>query len=358
MVFGSFADPVLVATHVRECFIYFQKVCDSLEKADPRIRQKILPGRFDDELGRFKIWCGNVGAHRLGKGSLDYKLREASHIHDQVIELLTGMTSSLGKANAIITGEITPWEDLSDSDSDVSEDSDKQDATELEQHAFSLSEINTCLMRLSMAIRNPAPHDQFKESAHFRVSHFEHFDMQHVRAKFPNAKEYLVARLGKAISRRRQYLNYREEHRQRLAQGLEPAADLVAVNNALVEEPQSEIMDTLQHKPETTTDFSERITSTVASSLPSALKATMSVTELMDEAYYEETLSQTSYASSGSESTRLRPPRIPKLGENGDPFECPLCFRFTSAQHDFAWRKHVYRDLQPYVSDQYDSITL
>jgi hypothetical protein len=43
-------------------------------------------------------------------------------------------------------------------------------------------------------------------------SHFRSFDIGHVRAKFPDAPNYLVERLGKAISRRRQYLSYREEY--------------------------------------------------------------------------------------------------------------------------------------------------
>lgn len=353
-LFESLNDSALVATHARECIRHFEQVSKSLEKAEPHIKQKIPRGRIDDEFGRFKIWCGNVGAHRNGKGSLDYKLREASNIRGQVIKLLKSMNLSLKEADEILTGARIPWEDLSDSESDTSEDLDKPNTTELGQNVFSLLEINTCLMRLSMAIRNPAPHDQFKESAHFKVSHFEHFDKEHVRAKFPDAEEYLLIRLGKAISRRRQYLSYREEHRQKLGQGLEPAAQPIAVESLIVDGPNPEIMDAPLHRAESVTDLSERVASTIASSLPSAFKAGISMAELIDEADYEETLSETSYASSGPESARLRPPRIPKSGEGGDPFECPLCFRITSAQHERAWHKHVYRDLQPYVCTRHD----
>ena len=42
----------------------------------------------NDQLARFKIWAGNIGAHRKGRSSLDYRLREASHIRDQVVRLL------------------------------------------------------------------------------------------------------------------------------------------------------------------------------------------------------------------------------------------------------------------------------
>ena len=41
-----------------------------------------------EQLGRFRVWAGSTGAHRVGTMSLDHKLREASHVHNRVIELL------------------------------------------------------------------------------------------------------------------------------------------------------------------------------------------------------------------------------------------------------------------------------
>jgi hypothetical protein len=330
-------DPFPVATHVHRCLVGFQEVSESLTQAEPYVRTKISPWVINDELGRFRLWCGNVGAHRRGRGSLDYKLREASHIRDQVIELLQSLVSVLGEANEITTGERISGEDLSDSDSDSDHDREEQTTTELEKLVSNLAEINTCLMRLSMAIRNPAPHDQFMRSSHTDVSHFEPFDIDHVRGKFPMAKEYLIVRLGKAISRRRHYLRYREEHRKKLEHGLQPDIKL-------------EVVDAPQLVPYTKAVASEKIESTVASSLPLVLKASTSTVELDGNEYYDEALSQTSFASSANDLTKLRPPPLPKPGENGDPVECPLCFRFTSVRQLSAWHKHVYRDLQPYVS--------
>ncbi|KAF1849284.1 uncharacterized protein K460DRAFT_277438, partial [Cucurbitaria berberidis CBS 394.84] len=313
-----------------------------MAKAELLIKSKLSPAVINDELGRFRLWCGNLGAHRRGKGSLDYKLREASHIRDRVIELLQNLKSVLQEAIDIIKGERVPWEDLSDSESDVSDSEILQNkestTTELEQLASNMAEINTCLMRLSMAIRNPAPHDQFKESTHINVTHFEAFDIDHVRGKFPMAKEYLVVRLGKAISRRRQYLRYREEHRKKLEHGLGS-------------QPQAQVQElTIPHSTShTVTSPSEKIESTIASSLPLAIKASASAMELDENDQYEDVLSQTSYASSTNDTARLRPPPLPEQGQDGDPFECPLCFRFTSVRQLAAWHKHVYRDLQPYL---------
>jgi hypothetical protein len=329
-----------IATHVHNCLDGFQKACDGLIKAEQRIRNKLPFSSLTDELGRFKLWSGNAGAHRRGRASLDYKLREASHIKDRVIELLQNLRSVLEEATDIITEKRLPWEELSDSESDLSdEEGDDPPTTELAQLNSNVNEIVTCLMRLSVAIRNPAPHDQFKDSSNIDITHFEPFDIEHVRGKFPKAKEYLVSRLGKAVSRRRQYLRYREEHRKKFDRGLdEPKLE--------AEQPAVSLPQAAFNPP---TILSKDFESTVASSLPLVIKTNTSVVEIDQNEYYEDTLSQTSYASSSHDPSRLRPPALPVAGEDGDPFECPLCFRFTSVRNSLAWYKHVYRDLQPYV---------
>ncbi|KAF1918320.1 hypothetical protein BDU57DRAFT_447181, partial [Ampelomyces quisqualis] len=333
-------DPNSIATHVQVCLDGFIDVCSKLIKAEPSMRQKLSPDLMYDGLGRFRLWVGNIGAHRIGRASLDYKLREASHIRVRIFELLQTLETVLQEAREIITGARLPWEDLSDSDLDASDGEVSQSGdelpSELAQLASNISEINSCLMRLSLAIRNPAPHDQFKESAQIDVTHFEAFDIEHVRGKFPLAAEYLVLRLGKAISRRRHYLRYRQTHRKKLEQGLKP---------------QPRLQELIHPSQETSTAPapSEKIDSTVASSMPLAIKASTSTTNLDEGDYYEDSLSQTSYASSNSDPCRLRPPPLPADGRDGHPFECQLCFRFTSVRLTPAWHKHVYRDLQPYV---------
>jgi hypothetical protein len=333
-------DPSSIAAHVQNCLQGFHDACGKMAKAGPLIRSKIPPDVMHDSFGRFRLWVGNIGAHRRGKASLDYKLREASHIRIRVLELLQNLESVLQEAQEIITGQRVPWEDLSDSDSEASDDELEQPRdelpNELAQLVSNMAEVNSCLMRLSLAIRNPAPHDQFKESTQIVVAYFEVFDVDHVRDKFPRAADFLVLRLGKAISRRRQYLRYREDHRRKLEQGLKV--------------PDLEGLSTPSQIAPTVAGPSEKIESTVASSIPLAIKASTSATYLDDDDYYDDTLSQTSYASSHSDPARSRPPALPEAGQDGEPFECPLCFRFTSVRQAAAWHKHVYRDLQPYVS--------
>ena len=186
----------------------------------------------------------------------------------------------LEELRAIVTGERISWEDLTDSDSDGSTsdiEGEDQPTTELAQLLSNIAEINTCLMRLSMSIRNPAPHDQFEESKHISFSHYETFDVEHAREKFPHAAQYLVVRLGKAISRRRQFLRYREEHRRKYEQGLPSQPRIQAASFQANQEVPSQ-----HHRLGTVGTTSEELQSTVASSIPRAVKTINSVAELMN----------------------------------------------------------------------------
>lgn len=64
-----------------------------------------------------------------------------------------------------------------------------------------------------MAVREPAPESQHRSMITVDKSYFEEHDIMHVKEKFPGCANDLAERLGRAISGRRQYLSYREEHR-------------------------------------------------------------------------------------------------------------------------------------------------
>src|SRR4051794_39618294 len=67
----------------------------------PPLFQQYLPSlsgflpALQDEYGRLRVWAGNIGAHQSGRASLDYRLRDASHIKDQIIRLLDDLQLSL-----------------------------------------------------------------------------------------------------------------------------------------------------------------------------------------------------------------------------------------------------------------------
>ncbi|RYP74981.1 hypothetical protein DL771_002629 [Monosporascus sp. 5C6A] len=200
----------------------------SLERAlsnSSRFAAQVRPEHIKDEFDRFKIWAGNIAAHRKGRRSLEYRLRDAALLKAEVHNLLTALHDSL--QTSIVQEKRTPWDELpdsesdSDSDNEVSDDAEAQGDTELKQLLGSIKTTITCLFRLSMSIRDPAPNDQSRSIITVDKSYFEEYDMQHAKAKYPGCADYLVERLGRANSGRRQYLSYREEHHQKLAKDVD-----------------------------------------------------------------------------------------------------------------------------------------
>ncbi|KAJ4375956.1 hypothetical protein N0V83_001235, partial [Neocucurbitaria cava] len=149
-------------------------------------------------------------------------------------------------------------------------------------------------------------------------SHFLAHDIHHVRDKFPKAPDYLVERLGKAISRRRQYLSYRENPH--------------AQNPSFQDEPP----DSAYFVGKT---YSQRSTAATVVSL--------NQWEPLHMAHREDTTSQTSYAIF-VDSHDLTPP-LPEAADHDVPYVCPLCFRIISIRTMYKWRKHVLKDLHPYL---------
>jgi hypothetical protein len=55
-----------------------------------------------DQFGRFKVWSGNIGAHRSGRGSLDYRLRDASHLQNHFLDLLNDLSEALSNGRSFM----------------------------------------------------------------------------------------------------------------------------------------------------------------------------------------------------------------------------------------------------------------
>lgn len=80
---------------VRHAFQLFQGTKSAI--GDNRLQRADLThfGRVEDLHGRFRVWAGNVAAHRSGNSSLDYRLRDASHLRQRVFELLHELGDNL-----------------------------------------------------------------------------------------------------------------------------------------------------------------------------------------------------------------------------------------------------------------------
>lgn len=218
-------------------------------------------------------------------------------------------------------GDRAPWDRepaLQDEDEDEDDDEDEPDTnmsglTELSQISADISEVVDCLFRLSVSIQNPAPHDRFKSSTWTDTGEQAHFYIGHAREKFHDADDDCVGRLGRANAHRRQYFRYREQHHQKLSQGIDDAhADDV-------------------------------LTSTVASSLPPHMRNTapgekgLQGFDVIDEDKATIGWTETTVGSSLVGGDRPRIPPLPKDAAER-PFECPYCYMMISATTTRAWR--------------------
>jgi hypothetical protein len=216
---------MLVADHVSQSCTLFEKAESNFEKyKGTYFGSNII---LKEACARFDIWKNNIGAHRRGQASLDYRLRDASNIQNTVVDLLQEIKSALKDVNGIVIGETVPW-DQKDLITDVEEPEFDEPQTEIEEILNYVLDTVRCLLRLSISIKHPAPHDRFLRSANINITPYENFDIGHVQSKFPSSPDFLINRLGKANSKRRLYLKYREQHRQRLESDHGPDNQTVA----------------------------------------------------------------------------------------------------------------------------------
>jgi hypothetical protein len=64
------------------------------ENQDITVRELSLLA-VEDQLGRFKVWSGNLGALRRGHSSLDYRLRDEAFVAQNVVRLLQSLADYL-----------------------------------------------------------------------------------------------------------------------------------------------------------------------------------------------------------------------------------------------------------------------
>lgn len=231
------------------------------------------------------------------------------------------MLTSTPTASSILRGERRPWNELSESESDSDDDGDalgklpiNQEligVTELDQILDSVHEVISLLLRLSISVRNPAPHDRWMRYNSTDSSAFEPHDIDNVKSRFPKVSDDLAERLGRANSMRRQFFKYREEHREKLGVGLLPD------------------------------DSNTVIESTVASSLRTAAKSTaFNASAIMAEDEISDGgRTQTSFATSfRGDGGKPRIPALPSGCTFDEPFERPFCFYIIAIPNRQKWK--------------------
>jgi hypothetical protein len=269
---------------------------------------------WKDEIGRLRIWSANIGAHQRGQSSLDFRLRDASHIRSQTINLLQGLEDLLDDLKEVL-------EEVSDNEAPENVENPSDDnTTEIQQLHKDIVETIHHLYRMSMIIRTPAHHDRLLGTNKLDAQPFKHWAHNHASNKHPLADPGVLECVSSAMALQRAILKYRERHHAKLSQNLDDGNE----------------------GDRKSTILSETIVTDICHDLPSDSNDHFSVADTSE--------TQTSYADTlinGTGATIIPP--LPKEGADKTPFECPYCFLIISVRDTRAWARHIFRDLMPYV---------
>ena len=212
-------------------------------------------------------------------------------------------------------------------DSEPADDTETQ--SEIQELFKSCADAVSCLLRLSIAIRKATTRDRYAKAAEARGDPFiEIPDLLHVGQKFPKLKNtpWLENRLGRAITRRRQFLRYCRTHKEKLAEGtlLEVSKPKAPEIDTRLSQPDRARFLDRANEPQQKSEFK------IPTILASTKATTLAIpTEGMIPEPPEESDTSTVLSSSlgdGSAVDGLQVPLIPADAAAGLEFECPLCW--------------------------------
>ncbi|KAJ6178157.1 hypothetical protein N7519_008618 [Penicillium mononematosum] len=305
---------VAISELLQSCLAQFLSLINSGALSD-HIEEVPLQ-EWTDELGRLRVWAANIGAHQTRQSSLDYRLRDASHIKSQIVRLLEQFQELLTDLKDVLEEESD--DEAEDDKSEGLGDSDSENATEIQEIHQVLVETINQLYQMSMIIRKPAQHDRLVGTKRLDSEPFQFWAKQHAANKYPNADPLAIDRISSAMARQRAILKYRERHHAKLSQGIDSESDS---KSAILSE--TVVTDAFKEIPG---QFSDRAS--------------------------DAGVSETSYGGTLLEGTNADAPKIPPIPKNGmeqRPFECPYCFYIITVRDRRAWARHIFRDLMPYV---------
>ncbi|KAI4667245.1 uncharacterized protein J4E79_001930 [Alternaria viburni] len=285
-------------------------------------------------------------------------------------------------ATQIVQNEATPFEELvdldlgvesidsimssdtdsetdSDADSDSSgEQNDKQvrrhsEASDLSASAESnplelpktlelIRFIINCLYK--MPIRRPAALERITDRIREKFAPYQQYDARFVQDLHPELDPTIATRLGRLISLRRQILYYQEEHNAKL----QPEPIQRGLSAGLVVGTQSEANAVIY-----TTTPSEQ-----ASGISRPSKATTHLNPPdrpdLQKFDFPPSVASSHHSRASTYAINSIGLPIPPMPKNADGtplshFLCPYCKITQYISTERAWKKHVLRDLKPYV---------
>lgn len=218
----------------------FQTLLHALNTNDSIDREAL-----EDEIGRFRVWSGNLGALQKGHSSLDYRLRDSPLLSSNALKFLGELEDNLNETIAVVSGARLPYEQQLKSerdedsvddeddgffDDDDDEDEDSGSRTELDMRLAEIVDIIDNLYKLSVRIRTPTIRSRSLKAASYSpkdpetgvdlLGVYADYDQLHVKELLALLRqqysqdvnvedyEYLNARLSEAITLRRRQFKY------------------------------------------------------------------------------------------------------------------------------------------------------
>lgn len=151
------ADSSSTRTKLIRCLELFNQLSEKVEHAGYDHQEEIACASWTDELGRLRVWAANTGGLRTGQSSLDFQLRDSSHVNRQIIKLLESLSRTINEVISTLSEGLT--EASYDSDTLDNCCDDERPRTELQQLYDEVVTVLDCLYRMSTLIRKPAEHD-------------------------------------------------------------------------------------------------------------------------------------------------------------------------------------------------------
>jgi hypothetical protein len=222
----------------------FQDLSHALSTSDGKWTDSIDYEGLQDEIGRFRVWSGNLGALQKGHSSLDYRLRDSPLLSTNALKFLKELEDNTKETVAIVTEARLPYElqpkpektddDEEDDDSFFDDDDEEDDQgtsrTELSMRFAEIVDIIDNLYKLSVRIRTPTIRSRSLKAATYKpkdpetgidiLSTYAAYDLQHVSELLWHLRQaqgqesqsldhdYLVTRLSAAITLRRRQFKY------------------------------------------------------------------------------------------------------------------------------------------------------
>ncbi|KAL2861218.1 uncharacterized protein BJX67DRAFT_367070 [Aspergillus lucknowensis] len=291
-------------------------------------------GKCDNEMQRFELWARNLGLYTGGHSSLDYRFRDAQLLFDHTLSLLKDFARILAQLLRVVESAEGPNEQEISDDSEEEDVSSYQEKPLFELLTESASATIDKLYRLAFKIRNPATRlgsskalgyrEVDKETGVDLIEQFSLVDHQYIRELFRSYDSthtedyYLIPRLAKANTRRRQQFRYWKKRRE--AFELLSLADIVDEDTGLhhkdIPREQQEHLAVPGMEPLVNLAPSQPSTATWLNVEKVKLEDDMSV------------ISAVSFLPSrddqDADSVSLPPP--PQIGPEVKEFECPYCF--------------------------------